>query len=270
MPELPEVETIVRGLREPLVGRQFTGVRVGWENLVAKCSVEEFGQGLTGQRVLGVKRRGKYLVFALSGGGSLIIHLRMTGRLQIKSSSDELEKHDHLIFELDDGRELRFNNVRKLGRVYLVDDEDEIVGRLGPEPLDDDFTPADFTALLSARRGKIKPLLLNQRFVAGIGNIYADEALFAARVHPERKADTLTAEEIECLYGAIRRVLRQGIENSGTTLRAYRDADGREGRNQEYLEVSRRAGQPCPRCGTSIERTVVGGRGTYFCPECQR
>jgi formamidopyrimidine-DNA glycosylase len=270
MPELPEVETIVRGLREPLVGRQFTGVRVSWENLIARPSVEEFEQGLVGQRILGLKRRGKYLVFALSGGGSLIIHLRMTGRFLIKNPGDELDKYDHLIFELDDGRELRFNNMRKLGRVYLVDDADEIVGRLGPEPLDDDFVPADFAALLSARWGMIKPLLLNQRFIAGIGNIYADEALFAACIHPERGADTLTTEEIERLYHTTRRVLRQGIENRGTTLSAYRDAEGGEGRNQEYLRVSRRTGQPCPRCGTPIERTVVGGRGTYFCPGCQK
>jgi formamidopyrimidine-DNA glycosylase len=270
MPELPEVETIVRGLRGPLVGRQFTGIRVGWENLVAKCSVEEFKRRLVGQKVLAVKRRGKYLIFALAGGGSLIVHLRMTGRLLIKNSDDEFDKHDHLIFELDDGRELRFNNVRKLGRVYLVDDEDEILGELGPEPLDDEFTLAGFAALLSGRRGMLKPLLLNQRFMAGIGNIYADEALFAARIHPERKADTLTTEEIERLYDAIRRVLRQGIENRGTTFSAYRDAEGREGRNQEVLQVSRNTDQPCPRCGTPIERTVVGGRGTYFCPRCQK
>ena len=270
MPELPEVETIVRGLREPLVGRQFTSVRVGWENLVARPAVEEFERGLVGQRILGVKRRGKYLIFTLSGEGSLIIHLRMTGRLSVKNGDDELDKHDHLIFELDDGRELRFNNVRKLGRVYLVDDEDEIVGKLGPEPLDDDFTTADFAALLSRRRGMIKPLLLNQRLMAGIGNIYADEALFAARIHPERKADTLTASEIERLYHAIRPVLAQGIQNRGTTFSDYLDAEGREGRNQEHLRVFRRTGQPCPRCGTPIERTVVGGRGTYFCPRCQK
>jgi formamidopyrimidine-DNA glycosylase len=270
MPELPEVETIVQGLREPLVGRQFTGVRVGWGNLIARPPAEEFERGLVGQRILDVKRRGKYLVFVLSGGGSLIFHLRMTGRLLIKNSDDELDRHDHLIFELDDGRELRFNNVRKLGRVYLVDDEDKVVGKLGPEPLADDFTPADFAALFSGRRGMIKPLLLNQRFIAGIGNIYADEALFAARIHPERRADTLTAEETERLYHAIRQVLRQGIENRGTTLSAYRDAEGREGRNQEYLRVFRHTDQPCPRCGTPIERTVVGGRGTYFCPRCQK
>jgi len=279
MPELPEVETIARGLREPLVGRQFTGVRIGWENLVARPTVKEFVRGLVGQRILGVKRRGKYLIFALSGGKSLIIHLRMTGRLLIKNPDDELDKYDHLIFELDDGRklpcscttgQLRFNNVRKLGRVYLVDDEDEIVGKLGPEPLDDDFTPAGFAALLSGRRGRIKPLLLNQRFMAGVGNIYADEALFAARIHPERRADALTTEDIERLYGAIRRVLHQGIENRGTTLSDYLDAEGREGRNQEYLRVFRRTGQHCPRCGVPIERTVVGGRGTYFCPRCQR
>ena len=269
MPELPEVETIARGLQELLIGRQFIGVRVGWENLVARPTVEEFKRGLVGQRILGVKRRGKYLVFTLSSGGSLIVHLRMTGRLLIKNADDELDKHDHLIFELDDARELRFNEVRKLGRVYLVDNEDEVVGDLGPEPLDDDFTSADFAALLSGRRGMIKPLLLKQQFMAGVGNIYADEALFAARIHPERRADTLTAEETEGLYHALRQVLRQGIENRGTTLTAYRDAEGREGENQDYLQVFRRTGQPCPRCGTPIERTVVGGRGTYFCPKCQ-
>jgi len=270
MPELPEVETIVRGLREPLVGRRFTGLRIGWENLIAKPTAEEFKRRIVGQKILDMKRRGKYLVFALSGGESLIIHLRMTGQLLIRNSGDELDKHDHLIFELDDGRELRFNNVRKLGRVYLVDDEDEVMGKLGPEPLDDDFTPADFAALLCGKRGMIKPLLLNQRFIAGIGNIYADEALFAARIHPERRADTLTAEEIERLYDAICQVLRQGIENRGTTFSTYRDAEGKEGRNQEYLRVFRRTDQPCPRCGTPIKRTVVGGRGTYFCPKCQR
>jgi formamidopyrimidine-DNA glycosylase len=269
MPELPEVETIVRGLRGPLVGRQFTGVRVGWANLIARPAVEEFKYRLVGQRILNVKRRGKYLIFALSGGQSLIVHLRMTGRLLIKNRGDELDKHDHLILELDDGRELRFNEMRKLGRAYLVDDEDEVVGGLGPEPLDDDFAPADFAALLSGRRGMIKPLLLNQRFMAGVGNIYADEALFSARIHPERRADTLTAEEIERLYRAIRQVLAQGIQNRGTTFSDYLDAEGREGENQEYLEVFRRAGQPCPRCGTPIKRTVVGGRGTYFCPRCQ-
>jgi formamidopyrimidine-DNA glycosylase len=269
MPELPEVETIVRGLRKPLVGRRFTGVRIGWENLVATPGVEEFARGLIGQRILDVRRRGKYLVFALSSGRSLIIHLRMTGRLLLKDGGAKLDKHDHLIFELDDGRELRFNEMRKLGRVYLVDNDDEVVGELGPEPLDGDFTLADFAVLLSTRRGKIKSLLLNQRFIAGVGNIYADEALFAASIHPERRADTLTSEEVERLYHAIRQVLRQGIENRGTTLTAYRDAEGREGSNQEHLRVFRRTGQPCPRCGTPIERTVVGGRGTYFCPKCQ-
>lgn len=270
MPELPEVETIVRGLRKPLVGHQITGVHVGCETLVASPEVKEFARGLVGQRILDVRRRGKYLIFTLSSGRSLIVHLRMTGRLLIKDPGDELDKYDHLIFELDDGRELRFNEMRKLGRVYLVDDADEVVGDLGPEPLDDDFTLAHFAALLSGRRGKIKPLLLNQRFLAGVGNIYADEALFAAGIHPERRAETLTTEEIERLYHAIHQVLRQGIENRGTTLGAYRDAEGREGMNQGYLQVSRRTGQPCLRCGTPIERTVVGGRGTYLCPQCQK
>jgi len=268
MPELPEVETIARSLREHLVGRTITGVRSGWDNLIAKPMVDEFKRRLVGQRVLSVKRRGKYLVLSLSDQGSLIFHLRMTGRLLIKNCADELDKHDHLILELDKGQELRFNEVRKLGRVYLVDDESEVTGGLGPEPLG--LTLTDFAVLFSGKRGKIKPLLLNQRFIAGIGNIYADEALFVAHIHPERRVESLTPEEIERLYNAIRQVLRQGINNRGTTLATYRDAEGREGGNQDYLLVFRRTDQPCPQCGTPIKRTVVGGRGTYFCPRCQK
>ncbi|HIC93179.1 MAG TPA: DNA-formamidopyrimidine glycosylase, partial [Anaerolineae bacterium] len=166
MPELPEVETIARGLRGVLVGRTIVGVRVGWGNLIARPTVEEFKRRLVGRKILAVGRRGKYLIFSLSGGGSLIVHLRMTGRLLLKNAGDDPDKYDRLVFKLDDGRELRFNDMRKLGRAYLVEDEGEIVGRLGPEPLDDGFTSADFAALLSRRRGRIKALRYAGEFFA--------------------------------------------------------------------------------------------------------
>lgn len=270
MPELPEVETIVRGLRDSLIGRRFIGVKVGWRKIVATPTVEELNRRLVGREILDAKRRGKYVLCELSEEETLIFHLRMTGRLQVVPADRPLDKHDYLILSLDDGNELRFNNVRKLGRIYLVDDEEKVISKLGPEPLAEGFTLHDFAALFDRRGGMIKPLLLNQRFIAGLGNIYANEALFAARIHPRRRADILTDEEIQRLYHAIRGVLRQGIENRGTTLRHYRDAQGRKGRNQDYLQVYQCAGHPCPRCSTPIERTVLGGRGTYFCPKCQR
>lgn len=271
MPELPEVETIVRELREPLIGRRFTGVSVGWGNVVKMPSVAELKDRILGQKIIGIRRRGKYLVFTLSGGDNLILHLKMTGRLKVEPAWKKFEKHDHTVFSLDDGRELRFNDMRKFGCVYLVEDAEEILGKLGPEPLADDFTLEAFAALLTRRSGAIKPLLLNQRFVAGLGNIYADEALFAAGLHPQRKANTLTGEEIERLYRAIRQVLYQAIKDEGTTFDGvYRKADGEEGGHQDHLMVFRRRGGPCPRCGETIQRIMVGGRGTYFCPRCQK
>ncbi len=271
MPELPEVETIVNGLQGPLIGRTFTGVRIGWENIIARPTVSEFQRRIRGRRILSIRRRGKYLIFDLSGGDSLIIHLKMTGQLLVKPADAPADKYGHTVFDLDDGTQLRFLDVRKFGRVYLVADENEVVGALGPEPLADDFTLSQFSALVRKRKGALKPLLLNQRFMAGIGNIYADEALFVAGLHPRHKADTLTDEEIERLYRAIRQVLRQALADEGTTFDgAYRKADGREGRHQENLKVFRRKGQPCPRCGHPIERIVVGGRGTYLCTRCQK
>jgi formamidopyrimidine-DNA glycosylase len=271
MPELPEVETIVNGLRRPLIGRTFTGVRVGWENIVAKPAVPEFQRRIRGQQILDIRRRGKYLIFDLSGGDRLLIHLKMTGQLAVRPGHAPADKYGHTVFDLDDGRQLRFLDMRKFGRVYLAADESEVVGSLGPEPLAEDFTLSEFSALIRQRRGALKPLLLNQQFIAGIGNIYADEALFVAGIHPQRKADTLTGDEIERLYQAIRQVLRQALADQGTTFDGvYRKVDGGEGEHQENLRVFRRKGQPCPRCGGAIERIVVGGRGTYFCPCCQK
>jgi formamidopyrimidine-DNA glycosylase len=270
MPELPEVETIKRDLGPLLVGRTVTGVTVGWEGCVDRPSVRGFCDQVAGRRVEDVGRRGKFLVLSLSGGRTLLVHLRMTGSLLIRDPADPWETHARLAFRLDDGKELRFVNVRKFGRIYLVEDPAEVVGDLGPEPLADDFTVGDFCALFENRRGMVKPLLLDQRFVAGLGNIYVDEALFRARIHPRRTADSLKSGELGGLYRAIREVLREAIANQGTSRSDYVRPDGTEGTHQERLRVSGKTGEPCPSCGTEIERLVVGGRGTYVCPHCQQ
>jgi formamidopyrimidine-DNA glycosylase len=270
MPELPEVETIRRELGPSLVGRTIIGVTVGWEGCVDRPSPGGFCDQVVGRRIEEVGRRGKFLVLTLSGGRSLLVHLRMTGSLLVKDPSDPVETHTRLTLLLDDGKELRFVNVRKFGRLYLVEDAAEVVGDLGPEPLAEDFSAGDFCGLLQNRRGMIKPLLLNQRFLAGLGNIYVDEALFRARIHPQRTADTLTPDELGNLYEAIREVLREAIASQGTSRSDYVRPDGSEGTFQERLLVSGKAGEPCPRCGAEIERLVVGGRGTYVCPRCQQ
>jgi formamidopyrimidine-DNA glycosylase len=270
VPELPEVETVARGLRDSLLGRTITGVTVGWPRTIARLRVAEFTEGVTGQQIALIGRRGKYVIIELSGG-YLLIHLKMSGRLYVVPMDEPSDQHVHVLFDLDDGRQLRFRDVRKFGRIYLVNEPSEITARLGPEPLADDFTVEDFSRLLARRKGRLKPLLLNQEFLAGLGNIYADEALFAARLHPLRKADSLTDDEQARLYEAIRTVLKQAIASRGTTLddRGYTDANGRAGGYQDRIAVYGRSGELCPRCRIPIERIVIGGRSAHFCPHCQ-
>ncbi len=275
MPELPEVETVVRDLRRAgLVGREVQDITVRWPRTLDRPSEEEARTRLRGQRIEDVRRRGKFILLDLSSGEVLLIHLRMTGQLDIQPAQQPPDdKHHHVLLHLDGDEQLRFRDTRKFGRVYLVEQEGEIVGALGPEPVDPSFTLEHFRERLAARRGVIKPLLLNQSFVAGLGNIYVDEALFRASIHPERTADTLTDAEIVALFEAMRVVLEEGIRNKGTTLGEastnYYSVAGRAGRNKENLLVFRRTGQPCPRCGTTIERIVVGQRSSHFCPRCQ-
>ena len=266
MPELPEVETIVRGLRGPLVGRTFVGVQVGWERAI-QTPVEELRKRLPGQCIEDVGRRGKYLLFRLSEGDSLIIHLKMTGDLQVLPAIVPFDRHSHTIFDLDNGYQLRFRDPRKFGRVYLTSDPALVLGRLGPEPLDDTFAEDDFLALFDHRSAMIKPLLLNQQFVAGIGNIYADESLFLAGIRPERRADTLSEEERRRLYRAIRQVLTTAIEHMGASLA---DEAYRGGKYQERFLVYGRRDQPCVTCGTSVQRIRLGQRSAHFCRYCQR
>jgi len=265
MPELPEVETIARRLRQPLIGRVFTGVCVMWERTVG-TPVAALKERLPGQRVEGLRRRGKYLVLQLSGDDSLIFHLGMTGDLQVCPATDPLHRHDRLALSLDDGRQLRFRDPRKFGRVYLTEDPAQVLGRLGPEPLDTAFTQDDFSALFDRRSARIKPLLLNQAFIAGLGNIYADEALFLAGIRPDRRANTLREEEKRRLYRAIRRVLRTAIEHKGSSLA---DEAYQGGNYQQRFLVYGRKGQPCLECGSSIRRIRLNQRSAHFCPRCQ-
>jgi formamidopyrimidine-DNA glycosylase len=271
VPELPEVETLARDLRRLLLGAEFTAVEVCWPRTVAMPAADELARQLPGHKILDVGRRGKFLILSLSGCSYLLIHLRMSGQLRVEPATASPDPYARLILHLADGRQLVFSDTRKFGRVCWTTDPALIVGQLGPEPLAEDFTLDAFDALLSRRRGALKPLLLNQVFLAGLGNIYTDEALFVAGLHPLRKANTLSPTETERLYRAIRKVLQQAIGSRGTTLpdARYLDAEGWPGRYGERLRVYRRAGEPCPRCGAPIQRIVVGGRGTHLCPNCQ-
>lgn len=264
MPELPEVETVVRGLRGPLVGRTFTGVTVMWPNSI-RTPIPELKSRLPGQRVEAITRRGKYLQFRLSGGDTLFIHLKMTGSLWIEPTESPLHSHIRTIFDLDNGHQLRFKDMRKFGRVYLVDDPGQVVDKLGPEPLAADFSRADFKVLFRKRTGRLKPLLLNQAFIAGLGNIYADESCFAAGLDPRRPVNTLSQAELEKLYRAIRQSLQQGITYKGASL----DEIYLGGEFQNHFQVYGRTGQACYTCGTPISRIVLGGRSTHFCEQCQ-
>lgn len=270
MPELPEVETFVRALRAPLVGRTITGARNDWPRHIAVPPRDEFHRRVTGRRIESVDRRGKYLVFTLSDDETLIIHLKMSGHLSVVPADAPPDRYAHTVFELDDGRELRFRDTRKFGRVYLVLDPAAVLGPLGPEPLEGDFTPGQLSARLAGRKRVLKPLLLDQTFIAGIGNIYADEALFHARLLPTRRSDTLTGEETAALHAAIQMVLALGIDREGASISTYVKADGEMGDMQNAVAVFRRTGQSCYTCGGPIARIVLGGRSTHFCPNCQR
>jgi formamidopyrimidine-DNA glycosylase len=273
MPELPEVETIIRGLEKSIIGRKIINVRVREEKLIAFPEPGDFIVDLRGRKISNISRRGKYILINLTANKTLVIHLRMTGQLMVKRRSEFYRKHTHVIFELDDGTDLRFNNTRKFGRLYLVETGKwERVGglsKLGPEPLSDELSLNKFKSLFKNRRGKIKSLLLNQRFIAGLGNIYSDEALFMAGIKPGRHVSTLSESEIERLYYAIRNILKLGIEYGGTTLRDYLTASGEKGGFQNKLKVFQRSGEYCPICHSKIVKEKVGGRTSHFCPKCQ-
>lgn len=269
MPELPEVETTVRALRQPLVGQVITSVRNTWPRHIVTPTLAEMQGRIPGCRIEAISRRAKYLVFHLSHGETLIIHLKMTGHLFVTPSDSPLDKHTHTVFSLDNGQDLRFRDTRKFGRVYLVSDTGEIFDGLGPEPLVASFTVDCLRQRLDGRTRSLKPLLLDQTFIAGVGNIYADEALFYAGLHPQRKANSLTADEIKALHAAIQKVLQLGIDREGASISDYIKPDGSKGDMQNSVAVFRRTGMPCHQCGNPIQRIILGGRSTHFCPHCQ-
>lgn len=265
MPELPEVETIARNLRPELVGKGIRKADLLWSRTLAIPTPAKFKKLVRGQEITAVGRRAKYFVMVLSDY-YLLIHLRMSGDLYIKEEGATPGKHDRLIFTLTPGgNRLVFNDTRKFGRVWLVRDPDEVVGGLGPEPLSDAFTAQTLYEGLRSRRRQLKPLLLDQAFLAGMGNIYTDEALHMARLHPLAASDSVSWEQAQALWDAIRAVLQEGIRQNGASI----DWVYRGGEFQNYFRVYDREGQPCPACGMAIERLVVGQRGTHVCPKCQ-
>ena len=271
MPEMPEVETIARVLKDELPGQTVSDAEVRWRRSIATPSVAEFVCGVRGCTTDDVARRGKFVIISLPPR-FLLIHLGMTGQLLLGDEPTDaviLDKHVHVILRFVSGKVLCFRDVRKFGRLHFVDDPKGVVGHLGPEILSDDLTPAALGALLRPRRRQIKPMLLDQRVLAGLGNIYADESLWQTGIHPLRHGNTLTDDEVSRLHAAIHRVSRRAIENKGTTIRDYRDPLSRPGRNQNALAVYGRQGEPCRRCGRQIVRGMVGGRGTHYCPGCQ-
>lgn len=275
MPELPEVETIVRGLKkESLIGRKVIKTAVFWDRTIATPTVTQFKKQLTHCKIKSISRRAKYIVFGLSNESSILIHLRMTGRIDMTPLSKKREKHEHVILDFDDHRQLRFTDTRKFGRWYLLENTEEKFNVLGPEPLGKNFKENEFTQALRSKKRQLKPLLLDQSFVAGLGNIYVDEALFEARLHPERLSSSIKPQQSALLYHAIRNVLKRGIDNMGTSLGKaetnYYSVGKRRGRNQDELKVFRRTGEPCPTCGQKIVRLIVGQRSSHICKKCQK
>jgi formamidopyrimidine-DNA glycosylase len=271
VPELPEVETIVRALRDPLVGRTVTGFWTDWPAQIVTPEPGALDLRIRGRTFQKIGRRGKYLVFELDQGEVLIIHLKMSGQLSVQPREQAADKYVHSVFRLDRDEELRFSDVRKFGRVYLVTRPERVLGQLGPEPLAGEFSVAWLAEQLGKRHRVLKPLLLDQSFIAGIGNIYADEALFRAAIRPDRHSDSLSGAEIAALHKAIQDVLLLGIERQGASIdSAYRRPDGSGGQMQEHFAAYGRAGQDCLRCDGVVERIVLGGRSTHFCSSCQR
>ena len=280
MPELPEVETIVTALKHPIewpfligggltaqpgvIGRRISRTSIYWNRTVAVPSVEGFTARIRGLTVQDVSRRGKFVILDLAPM-TLLIHLRMSGDLRVEENSNPVLPHDRLSLEFEDKTRLVFNDTRKFGRVWLVDDAASVTGKLGPDPFDPDLIPDVFYSRLHMKRTRIKPLLLDQNFIVGIGNIYSDEALFRAKIHPLTPSNALTPEQAGLLLQAIREVLAEGIARNGASI----DWVYRGGSFQNHFKVYQRTGKPCEICGTPIERTLLGQRSTHYCPNCQ-
>jgi len=264
MPELPEVETIARKLKPELTGKTIIDADLRWSRTLASPSVKKFKEQIKGQKILRVGRRAKYLDISLSEF-NMLVHLRMSGDLFMRESKFEPQKHDRLILKLTGGKSLVFNDTRKFGRVWLTANPENVLGKLGPEPLSRGFTSQWLHTALHNKHRQLKPLLLDQTFLAGLGNIYTDEALHIAKLHPLAASDSITAEQARALQDAVRRVLKEGIRRNGASI----DWVYRGGEFQNHFRVYDRDGKPCPVCGTKIERIMVGQRSTHYCPNCQ-
>jgi formamidopyrimidine-DNA glycosylase len=281
MPELPEVETVVRDLRPQLAGRRVESVRLPGDpaalaRVIRYPGPRQFARRLTGHTIAGVERRGKYIVMPVDGDGQrFVVHLGMTGHLRVWEPEEAPVKHTHFRARLDSGAELRYDDPRQFGRLLLGTQEELVKARafparLGPEPIHGDLTEAEFERLIRARRRPVKSALLDQSFLAGVGNIYADEAMFRAGIRPSRWTHRLTARERRALYSSIQEVLENSIAARGSSIINYVDAFGLRGSNQERLLVYGRGGEPCLRCGTPLQMTRMAGRGTVYCRKCQR
>lgn len=274
MPELPEVETIMRSLEPNALGRLIRKVTLIDEKTIKMPDPELFSSSLQGQEITAFNRWGKYLLLEIGSSMVLAVHLRMTGRLVLLESGKPVNKYTRVIFNLDQGKELHFQDMRKFGTMHLLGcqelDAFPPFKALGYDALDPRLTPNVFRNMLQGRRGQVKGLLLNQSFIAGVGNIYANEILWKAGIHPQRLSNTLNIQEQQRLYRAIRDVISTAISYHGTTLRDYVDGHGNPGEFQNMLCVHDRAGKPCPCCGNTIERIKQGGRSSYCCPSCQK
>lgn len=275
MPELPEVETAVRLLRPQLVGRRIASARVFWPRTIGGQRTAEFERAVVGARVAGLRRRAKFIVAELDRGGrsagALLVHLRMTGRLYVEAARAPRDRFVKLELALDRGRVLRFLDVRKFGRCLHVADAEAAMAELGPEPLSEEFGVEWLQRALRGRRRRIKPLLLDQQFLAGMGNIYTDECLHQSGIHPLARSDRIDGERVKRLHKAIRATLRAAIAREGSSFDSfYRTPEGKAGGYQDRFRVYGREGEPCGKCGEPIRRVLVGQRGTHFCRSCQK
>jgi formamidopyrimidine-DNA glycosylase len=269
MPELPEVETVARRIEPDLIGRVIVSADVRWAKTLATPAVKKFKQEIVGQTVKSVSRRAKYLILNLENY-NLLIHLKMSGDLTVRKGKIKPEKHDRLVLDLKtktgELSQLAFNDTRKFGRVWLTNQPEKFLGKLGPEPLEKNFTPQWLFESLQKRKRQIKPLLLDQTFLAGVGNIYADESLHIAKIHPQALTNSVNQKQAQALHEAIVSVLKEGIRRNGASI----DWVYRGGEYQNYFRVYDREDEPCMNCGTKIKKIFVGQRGTHFCPKCQK
>ncbi len=272
MPELPEVESVRRGLINTIVGKTITRVSVLWPRIIQSPSVDEFKTILVNQTIHDVKRRGKFLLIYLDDY-VIISHLRMEGKYFFKQKDEERDKHTHVLFDFDDSTQLRYNDVRKFGRMAVVNKGQETINKsilkLGPEPFAKELKIENMKKYLQNKTKAIKTILLDQSMVAGIGNIYADEILYHAQINPKRSGNSLTDEELSDLHAAIIFIMNKAIEYGGSTIRTYHNMLGEDGTYQRFHQVYGKESEPCSRCTTAIEKIQLNGRGTHYCPYCQ-